>query len=41
VVRVKPIGEEKRGDVAYTVIVQPDERDSRLRWKMTAVVTIP
>jgi HlyD family secretion protein len=41
VVRIKPLGEEKQGDITYTVIVQPDEQDGRLRWRMTAVVTIP
>jgi len=41
VLRIKAIGEEKQGDVTYTVIVQPDEQDPRLRWNMTAVVTIP
>jgi HlyD family secretion protein len=39
--RIKPLGEEKLGDITYTVIVRPDEQDPRLRWKMTAVVTIP
>jgi multidrug resistance efflux pump len=41
VVRIKPLGQEKRGDITYTVIIRPDEQDSRLRWRMTAVVTIP
>jgi HlyD family secretion protein len=41
VLRIKPIGQEKLGDVTYTVIVRPDEQDPRLRWNMTAVVTIP
>jgi HlyD family secretion protein len=41
VVRIKPLGEEKRGDITYTAIIQPDEQDPRLRWKMTAVATIP
>ena len=41
IVRIKSIGEEKRGDVTYTVIVEPDEQDPRLRWNMTALVTIP
>jgi HlyD family secretion protein len=41
VVRIKPLGEEKRGDITYTVIIRPDEQDPRLRWKMTAVATIP
>ena len=39
--RIKPLGEEKRGDITYTVIIRPDEQDPRLRWKMTAVATIP
>jgi HlyD family secretion protein len=41
VVRIKPIGEEKLGDITYTIIVQPNEQDPRLRWNMTAMVTIP
>ncbi len=41
VVRVKPFGEEKLGDITYTVVIQPDEQDARLRWNMTALVTIP
>lgn len=41
VARIKPLGEEKRGDITYTVIIRPDEQDPRLRWKMTAVATIP
>ena len=39
--RIRPIGEDKRGDITYTVIIEPSEADSRLRWNMTAVVTIP
>jgi hypothetical protein len=41
VVRIKPLGEEKLGDITYTVVVRLDEQDPRLRWKMTAVVTMP
>ncbi len=41
VLRIKPLGEEKLGDVTYTVIVSPGEQDSRLKWGMTAVVTLP
>jgi len=41
VVRIEPIGREKLGDITYTVVVQLDEQDARLRWNMTAVVTIP
>ncbi|MGD8820518.1 MAG: RND transporter, partial [Anaerolineae bacterium] len=39
--RIKPLGEEKRGDITYTVVIRPDEQDPRLRWNMTAVATIP
>jgi HlyD family secretion protein len=39
--RIKAVGEEKRGDMTYTVTVQLDDQDTRLRWNMTAVVTIP
>jgi HlyD family secretion protein len=41
IVRIEPIGREKLGDITYTVVVQLDEQDARLRWNMTAVVTIP
>lgn len=41
VVQVNTIGREKLGDITYAVTVQLDEQDSRLRWNMTAVVTIP
>ena len=41
VVRIKPMGEEKLGDVTYTAIVVPEEQDPRLKWRMTAVVTLP
>jgi HlyD family secretion protein len=40
VVRIGAMGENKMGDVTYTVIVAPDEHDDRLRWGMTAMVTI-
>jgi multidrug efflux pump subunit AcrA (membrane-fusion protein) len=41
VVRIKPMGQEKLGDITYTVVIRLDEQDSRLRWNMTAVVTVP
>jgi len=41
VARIKPLGEEKQGDITYTVIIRLDEQDLRLRWNMTAVATIP
>jgi multidrug resistance efflux pump len=40
VVRIKAIGENKMGDITYTVIVMPDESDDRLRWNMTATVVV-
>jgi HlyD family secretion protein len=40
VVRIKEIGENKMGDITYTVIIVPDEQDDRLRWNMTATVVI-
>jgi HlyD family secretion protein len=41
VVGVKSIGREKLGDITYVVTAHLDEQDARLRWNMTAVVTIP
>lgn len=40
VVRIQPLGVNKQGDITYTVVVEPDEIDPRLRWNMTAVITI-
>ncbi len=40
VVRIEPIGREKLGDITFTVIVRLHRQDARLRWNMTAVVTI-
>jgi HlyD family secretion protein len=40
VVRIRPIGENKHGDMTYTAIIQPDRHDPRLRWNMTALVVI-
>jgi HlyD family secretion protein len=40
VLRVKGLGEDKQGDMTYTVLVQPDRQDERLRWNMTAAVFI-
>ena len=37
---IKAIGENKHGDMTYTVIIKPDHHDDRLRWNMTASVTI-
>ena len=40
VVRIKPIGEKKQGEMTYTVVIQPDNHEERLRWNMTATATI-
>jgi len=37
---IQSFGEEKQGDVTYTVFIKPDRWDSRLRWNMTASVVI-
>ena len=38
--RIKPLGENKQGDITYTATIIPDASDERLRWNMTASVTI-
>ena len=38
VARVRPIGEDNRGDTVYKVVVTPAQNDPRLMWNMTAVV---
>lgn len=40
VVRVQPLGENKRGDITYRVVIQPDLPGERLLWNMTAAVSI-
>ena len=37
---VRPIGEDKRGDIIYTAVVELDANDDRLLWNLTAVVTL-
>ena len=37
---VRPIGENNRGDIVYTLVIEPSEHDARLLWNMTAVVTL-
>jgi HlyD family secretion protein len=38
--RIKPIGTNRQGESVYTVVVAPDQFDPRLRWNMTAIVTV-
>ncbi len=40
VTRIKPLGENKQGDITYTATIVPDTYEDRLRWNMTASVTI-
>lgn len=40
VVEIKPIGETRRGDITYTVVIALNEFDPRLRWNMTTPVSI-
>jgi multidrug resistance efflux pump len=38
--RLRPIGQDNRGDIVYTLVIDPAEHDERLLWNMTAVVTL-
>jgi len=38
--RVRPIGEDNRGDIVYTVVIEPAQQDERFLWNMTTVVTL-
>jgi len=40
VTHIKDLGENKQGDMTYTVVVALDQQDDRLRWNMTAAVAI-
>ncbi len=40
VTRIEPYGATRQGDIVYTVVVTPDQQDPRLRWNMTAKVSI-
>jgi multidrug resistance efflux pump len=40
VTKIRAYGESKLGDIVYTVIITPDQQDERLRWNMTAKVSI-
>lgn len=37
---IRPYGEKKRGDITYTVTIDPKRWDERLRWNMTAQIAI-
>lgn len=40
VAKIRPLGEDKLGDITYTVAVELDKQDSRLLWNMTAEAVI-
>ncbi len=40
VIRIQGFGESRQGDIVYKVTITPDRQDPRLRWNMTASVTI-
>ena len=40
VTRIRAYGENRQGDIVYMVVVKPDRQDERLRWNMTASVSI-
>jgi HlyD family secretion protein len=37
---IRPLGENKQGDITYTVTIRLDRQDPRLRWNMTASVAM-
>ncbi len=40
VAHIRGYGEDHLGDIVYTLVIQLDKQDPRLRWNMTAKVTI-
>lgn len=40
VASIKGFGENRQGDIIYTLVIKLDKQDERLRWNMTAKVTI-
>lgn len=38
--RIRPLGENKQGDITYAVAIILDQQDARLHWNMTAAVLI-
>ncbi|MCW5850474.1 MAG: HlyD family secretion protein, partial [Anaerolineae bacterium] len=39
ITRIGDLGENKQGDIVYTVVIKPDRQDERLRWRMTTSAT--
>jgi HlyD family secretion protein len=40
VTQIEGFGENRQGDIVYTVTVRPDQQEPRLKWNMTASVSI-
>lgn len=40
VTSIRAFGEKKRGDITYTVFIEPDRHEPLLKWSMTAIVKI-
>jgi HlyD family secretion protein len=40
VIKIKQLGVNNRGDINFTVLIEPDTQDSRLLWGMTASVKL-
>jgi HlyD family secretion protein len=40
VTQIEGFGQNRQGDIVYSVTVQPDRQDPRLKWNMTASVSI-
>jgi HlyD family secretion protein len=38
--RIRPLGENKQGDITYAVTIKLDQQDPQLRWNMTATVAL-
>jgi multidrug efflux pump subunit AcrA (membrane-fusion protein) len=36
--RIKPLGEDNQGDITYTVLINMDQQDPRIKWRMTASI---
>ncbi len=39
VVRIGDVGENNKGDISYTVVIEPQGETAGLRWNMTTAVT--
>jgi multidrug resistance efflux pump len=40
VLRIRPVGQNKQGDITYTAVIKLDKQDPRLLWNMTASARI-